>query len=80
MRAETFYALVRLEEKSGRDAEAQTAEELGLKAYLEILLRSDPRIQGSINHLRANLIRQKKWTALSSLEMEWGLTPGRPKE
>ena len=80
VRAETFYLLVRLEEKTGRDAEAQIAEEQGLKAYLELLPRSDPRIQASLNHLRANLIRQKKWTALSSLETEWGLAPGRPKE
>ena len=74
-RAETHYALSRIEEKAGNDAEAQAAEVQGLKTLLEIIPRSDPRILGGVNHLRANLIRQKKWASVSLLEREWGLTP-----
>ena len=79
-RAETHYELSRIEEKAGKDAEAYDAEVQGLKTLLEILPRSDPRILGAVNHLRANLIRQKKWASVSVLEKEWGLTPNRIKE
>jgi hypothetical protein len=75
VRSETFYLYVLLEEKAERYAEAQTAEEKGLKCLLEMLPRDDSRVKDSVQHLRTLLSKQKKWEELRSLEKEWGLMP-----